>query len=372
LTRERGAANIPAGMPASAPLLQFLLMLVAGWLHRQQAGVIEYLKAENRLLRERLGGRRIVFTDAERRHLAEKAKAIGRKVLSELGTIVTPETLLRWHRELVARKWTFVERRRPGRPRTREELVGLVVRMASENPTWGYTRIQGAMTNLGHTLGRGTIRGILKEQGIEPAPERGKGMPWAVFLKAHWKGLAAADFFTVEVWSWQGLLTHYVLFVIELATRRVCIAGITVQPDACWMMQVSRNLLDVVDGPLVDKQYLILDRDTKYCAEFRRAFARQGLQVIRLPPPSPNLNAFAERYVRSVKEECLSKLIPIGQGMLRRALQAYVAHYHLERNHQGLGNALITPRPAKGHQNGPISRRPRLGGILNYYERCAA
>ena len=135
----------PAGMPTSTTLLQFLLMLLAGWLHRQQTAVIEYLKAENCLLRERLGGRRIVFTDAERRRLAEKARAIGRKVLSELGTIVTPETLLRWHWELVARKWTFVERRRPGRPRTREELVGLVVRMASENPTWGYTRIQGAM-----------------------------------------------------------------------------------------------------------------------------------------------------------------------------------------------------------------------------------
>lgn len=359
-------------MPASTTLLQFLLLLVAGWLHRQQAAVIEYLKAENRLLRERLGGRRIVFTDAERRQLAEKARAVGRKVLGELGTIVTPETLLRWHRELVARKWTFVERRRPGRPSTREELVVLVVRMASENPSWGYTRIQGAMRNLGHELGRGTIRGILKEHGIEPAPERGKGMPWSVFLRAHWKALAAADFFAVEVWGWWGLTTHYVFFVIELATRRVRIAGITVQPDAGWMMQMTRNLLDVFDGPLLGKQYLIVDRDTKYCAEFRQALAREGIQVIRLPPRSPNLNAFAERYVRSVKEECLSKLIPIGQGMLRRALQAYVAHYHLERNHQGLGNELITPRFGSRRRDGPISRRPRLGGILNYYERLAA
>jgi putative transposase len=196
-------------MPASTTLLQFLLMLVAGWLDRQQAAVIEYLKTENRLLRGRLGGRRIIFTDAERRQLAEKARAVGRKGLRELGTIVTPDTLLRWHRELVAKKWTFIERRRPGRPRTREELVWLVVRMASENSSWGYTRIQGAMRNLGHKLGRGTIRGILKEHGIEPAPERGKGMPWSVFLKAHWKGLAASDFFTVEVWSWRGLMTHY-------------------------------------------------------------------------------------------------------------------------------------------------------------------
>jgi len=179
-------------MAASTTLLQFLLMLVAGWLQRQQAAAIDYLKAENRMLRERLGGRRIVFTDAERGQLGEKARVLGRKALRELGTIVTPDTLLRWHRELVARKWTFVvERRRPGRPRIRAELVTLVVRMATENRSWGYTRIQGAMANLRYKLGRGTIRTILKDHGVEPAPERGQGMPWSVFLKAHWKALAA-------------------------------------------------------------------------------------------------------------------------------------------------------------------------------------
>ncbi len=184
-------------MVTSAGLLQFLLLMFAGWLQRQQATVIEYLKAENRVLRERLGERRIIFTDAERRQLAEKARAVVRKGLRELGTIVTPETLLRWHRELVARKWTIIERRRPGRPRTRTEIEALIVRMANDNPGWGYTRIQGAMANLGHKLGRGAIRRILKDHGIEPAPERGKAMPWSVFLKAHWKGLAASDFFTV-------------------------------------------------------------------------------------------------------------------------------------------------------------------------------
>ena len=164
-------------MAASTTLLQFLLMVVAGWLQRQQAATIDYLKAENRMLRARLGGRRIVFTDAEHRQLAEKARVLGRNALHELGTIVAPETLLRWHRELVARKWTFVERRKPGRPRIREELVALVVRMAKDNRGWGYTRIQGAMANLGHKLGRATIGRILKDHGVEPAPERGKGMP---------------------------------------------------------------------------------------------------------------------------------------------------------------------------------------------------
>ena len=202
-------------MPASTTLLQFLLMLLAGWLQRQQAAVIEYLKAENRALRERLGGRRIIFTDAERRHLAEKARAVGRKGLRELGTM--PPFLTHFPMTLLT----------PSPPQR-----DFLVRMASENPSWGYTRIQRVMRNLGHKLGRGTIRGLLKEHGIEPAPDRGKGMPWSVFLKAHWKALAAADFFTMEVWSWRGLMTHYVLFVIELATRRVRIAGISVQPDA--------------------------------------------------------------------------------------------------------------------------------------------
>lgn len=359
-------------MAASTTLLQFLLIVVAGWLQRQQAAAIDYLKAENRMLRARLGGRRIVFTDAERRQLAQKARVLGRKALHELGTIVTPETLLRWHRELVARKWTFVETRGPGRPRIREELVALVVRMAWENRGWGYTRIQGAMANLGHKLGRGTIVRILKDHGIEPAPERGKGMPWSTFLKAHWKALAASDFFTVEVWSWSGLVTYYVLFVMELATRRVCIAGITKHPDTQWMLQMARQLTDGIDGILLDKRYIILDRDTKYCQAFRDFLKREGIAVIRLPPRSPNLNAHAERWVRGVRDECLSRLIPIGQGMLRRALREYGAHFHQERNHQGLRNVLIMPDASSKHRGGLVIRRARLGGLLNYYERAAA
>jgi len=359
-------------MTAPTTLLQFLLMVVAGWLQRQQAATIDYLKAENRMLRERLGGRRIIFTDAERRQLAEKARALGRKALSELGTIVTPETLLRWHRELVARKWTFVERRSPGRPRTREELAVLVVRMAKENRTWGYPRIQGAMANLGYKLGRGTIRRILQDHGIEPAPERGKGMPWSMFLKAHWRALAASDFFTVEVWSWSGLVTYYVLFVMELATRRVCIAGITKHPDTQWMLQMARQLTDGVDGILFDKQHIIVDRDTKYCQAFRDFLKREGIEVIRLPPRSPNLNAYAERWVRSVREECLSRVIPIAPGMLRRVLREYGAHFHQERNHQGVGNVLIMPNAIVEGQGRIIGRRSRLGGILNYYERRTA
>jgi putative transposase len=186
-------------MTAPTNLLQFFLLGVSGWWQRHQVAAIEYFKAENRLLRKRLGERRVLFSDAERRELAKKARALGRKGLGNMDTSVTPDTLLRWHRELVARKSTIVERRKPGRPRTRNVILELIVRMATENSGWGYTRIPGALANLKYMLARGTVRNILKEQGIEPAPMRVKHMPWSVFLKAHWKALVVSDFFSVEV-----------------------------------------------------------------------------------------------------------------------------------------------------------------------------
>jgi putative transposase len=352
--------------------LTLLIASVACWLERQSASQIEYLKAENRVLRSRLGPGRILFTDAERRALGALAKQIGTKALRGLDPLVSPATSLRWHRELVAQKWTFLERRRPGRPRTRIDIEQLVLRMAGENPGWGYTRIQGALSNLDINVGRGTIRRILKDHLIEPAPARGRRIPWSVFLKAHWKAIAASDFFTVEVWGWHGLITHYVLFVIELATRRVVICGITRNPNEAWMLQTARNLLDTSSGLLQGKRHLIVDRDTKYSVTFRTFLAREGVEVIRLPPRSPNLNAFAERFVRSVQSECLAKIIPIGAPMLRRALREYMEHYHLERNHQGLDNQLIIRTPFRSSIKPQICSRSRLGDLLKFYERVAA
>ncbi|MGH8291769.1 MAG: hypothetical protein ACREV7_22840 [Steroidobacteraceae bacterium] len=174
--------------------LKVLILMFAGWIGRHQLDVIEYLQEENRVLKERLGGRRLRFTDAERRRLARKVRALGRKVLNELETLVTSDTLLRWYRELVACKWNFSDRRGPGRPRLTKTIVDLILRMALENPSWGYTRIRGALANLGHEVGRGTIASILKEGGIELAPERGKHTRWSTFLKAHWECLTATDF----------------------------------------------------------------------------------------------------------------------------------------------------------------------------------
>src|SRR6202158_3440680 len=222
-----------------------------------------------------------------------------------------------------------------------QKISALIVRMAQDNPGWGYTRIQGALGNLGHRVGRGTVANVLKRSGIEPSPERSKRTQWSTFLKAHWKVLAASDFLTVEVWTGRGLVTHYLLFVISLADRVVNIAGITTRPDDSWMLQIARNWTDSQAGALDSKRYLIIDRDTKYSEQFRRLIRDAGTQVIRLPPRSPNLNAYAERFVRSIKDECLNRMIFIGQASLHRAVAEYMEHYHRERNHQGPENRLI-------------------------------
>jgi putative transposase len=212
---------------------------------------------------------------------------------------------------------------------------------------------------------------VLKRNGIEPSPERTKRTRWSTFLKAHWKVLAASDFLTVEVWTGRGLITHYLLFVMSLVDRVVHIAGITTRPDESWMLQIARNVTDLQSGALHAKRYLILDRDTKYSQQFRRVVQDSGTRVIRLPPRSPNLNAYAERFVRSIKDECLDRMIFLGQASLRRAVAEYMSHYHAERNHQGLENRLIVPL-AMDAKEGAVLRHARLGGILNFYYRKAA
>jgi len=359
-------------MGSVSPLLTFLLMVVSGWDHRQQLIVIEFLQAENRLLKERLRGKRIRFTDAKRALRARKAKAVGRKALLRLDTIVTPDTLMRWHRRLVAQKWDYSQRRRPGRPGIMREISELIMRMALENPKWGYTRIQGALANLRHAVARGTVANVLKANGIEPVPERGKHARWPTFLKAHCRVFSASDFFSIEVWTGRGLVTHYVLFVISLADRIVEVLGVTPKPDEAWIMQVGRSLVDTESGTLRGKRYLIINRDGKYSERFRRLIRESGCKVIRLPPMSPNLNAYAERFVRSIKDECLNRMIFIGQESLRRAIAEYIQHYLAERNHQGLENRLIRPEPSCGASSGAVYRRPRLGGMINYYYRAAA
>ena len=352
-------------------ILQFCLLFLAGQIDRNQQLLIDYLLEEIKVLREQLG-RKPCFTDCQRIRLAAKAKHAGLDTLRKIVPIVTPETLLRWHRRLIARKYDGTRNRSPGRPRTAETIRGLILRFARENPTWGYTRIQGALSNLGHNVARGTVANVLQQEGIDPAPDRGPRSTWKQFLRAHWQLLAAGDFFTVEVWTPLGLVRYHVFFVIRLATRDVHIAGIVPEPDARWMQQIARNLTDGFDGVLNSCKYLIHDRSTLYTEQFRALLLSAGVQCLRLPPRSPNLNAFAERFVRSIKEECLNRLILVGERSLRRAVSDYVEHYRGERNHQGLENKLIQPEFSPTAAEGELICRERLGGMLRYYHRKAA
>jgi len=358
-------------MDSLPPPLAFVVLLFAGWVNRQQQAVIDYLLEENRVLRAALGSRRLRLTNDQRRRLAVKGKVLGRRRLAGIAGIVTPDTILRWYRTLVTKKYDGSHARRPGRPSTKADLAALVVRMAQENPTWGYTRIRGGLKGLGRDVARNTIKAILKDHGIESAPERGANMPWKTFLAAHWDSLAAADFFTVEVLTLRGLVRYVVFFVMKLKTRSVAIAGIARQPDETWMTQVARKLTAAGDGFLHGIQHVILDRDPLYTAAFRRLLRDSGVTPVVLPAWSPNLNAFAERFVESAKSECLDRMVLLGEGHLRAAVREFVDHYHQERPHQGLGNELIAPKTTV-IGTGQVKCRERLGGLLKFYYREAA
>src|SRR5579863_1125612 len=257
----------------------------------------------------------------------------------------------------------------PGRPRIDAKLEALIVRMARENSGWGYERIVGALANLGYTVSDQTVGNILRRHGIAPAPRRGRTMSWKDFLASPMSVLAGADFFTVEVLKWRGLVTYYVLFFIHLETRRITIAGITRHPDGEWMEQIARSATQESWGYLSRCRYVLHDRDTKFCGSFRSVLTAGGVKPIMLPAKSPNLNAYAERWVRSAKQERLSKLVLLGEGPLQRSLTEFTAHYHLERNHQGKRNKLLTPlAPQAGRK---IHCRQRLGGLLGFYARAA-
>jgi transposase InsO family protein len=358
-------------MRAGLDPFSFLVISIAGWMNQRQQQVIEYLVEENRVLREQIGNRRMRFTDGQRCRLAAKAKKLGRKILAQVATIVTPETLLAWHRKLIAQKYDGSANRNPGRPKTLKEISDLVIRMAEDNRGWGYRRIQGAIANLGHILAHTTIANILKRHGIEPAPERTRKTTWKEFLNRHWDQIIATDFFTVEVWTCSGLTRFVVLFFMDLRTRRVEIGGIASSPNGLWMSQIARNLTDAMDGFFAGKRYLLHDRDPLYTKDFLTILRDCCIESVKLPPRSPNLNAYAERFVRTIKEGCLERMIFFGEDSLRNAIREFVAHYHLERNHQGLNNRLIISNNAPPKM-GVVQRRRRLNGMLNYYYREAA
>jgi putative transposase len=349
-----------------------ILAFVTGMVDQELLARIEYLAAENRILKAQLKGR-LKLSDAERAVLAEIGHRLGRRLLAEVANVARPDTILAWYRKLIARKFDRSKARRSiGRPRISREVEQLIVRMAKENRDWGYDRIAGALANLGYEICDQTVGNVLQRHGLPPAPERKRTTTWSAFIRTHLALLAGTDFFTAEVLTLRGLVTYYVLLFIHLESRRVDIAGITVHPDEPWMKQMARNVTAEGYGALQDCRYLLHDRDTKYTQSFRTIIASGRVDPLVLPARSPNLNAYAERWVRSVKEECLCKVILFGERSLRRALSEYVEHYHAERNHQGKGNVLLFPRNANTRRDGPVQCRERLGGLLRYYHQEAA
>ena len=336
-----------------------MLAYVTGTVDQELLARNEYLAVENRILKAQLKGR-LELSDAERGLLGEIGHRLGRKVLADIATVARPDTILGWYRKLAAHKFDGSARRGPGRPRIKREIEQLIIRMASENRDWGYDRIAGALANLGHEVSDQTVGNVLRRRGLSPAPapERKRTTTWATFIRTHL--------------TLRGLVTYYVLFFIHLESRRVDIAGITVHPNELWMKQIARKATMEDCGALRDCRYLLHDRDTKFTRSFRAIISSGRIEPLALPARSPNLNAYAERWVRSVKEECLRKVILIGERSLRRALNEYVQHYHAERNHQGKGNVLLFPLATDRQREGPVLCRERLGGLLRYYHREAA
>jgi putative transposase len=308
------------------------------------------------------------LTPADRALLAAFSRVLPRQRW-KWSVFVTPATLLRWHRELVARRWTY-PRRRPGRPPTRAEVCELVVRLARENPGWGYRRIQGELVGLGVKLAASTVWTILKDAGIEPAPRRLE-QNWAEFLRQQAASILECDFLTVDTLF---LKRFYVLFFIELASRRVHLAGITTNPDGRWVTQQARNLLMELGDKGIRPLFLVRDRDSKFTREFDEVFRSEGIRVIKAPVRAPKARAQAERWVGSVRLECLDRLLIVGSRHLHRVLAAYVRHFNEHRPHRALGQ-----RPPLGAEQPPadvidldrLRRRDLLGGLIHEYQFAA-
>jgi len=360
--------------------LQFIIAMVAYAINKQMARRIEFLLEEVRVLREvyteSTGRKRIPFTDDQRRRLAIKGKALTPEEREGCCQIVRPSTILAWFRQLAAQNYdSSTQRRKSGRPRKHNRIRELVIRLARENLGWGYTKIRDSLRGLKVEIGRTTVANILAEAGIEPAPERKNKRTWKQFIRSHWETLYACDFFAVETLGVFGTVRYMVFFVIELKTRAVHIAGMRIDPDGTWMMQVARNLLDPVDGFLRNATHLIHDRDPLFTEAWVALLKSSGVKSVRIPASSPNCSPHAERFVRTVRTECLNHFVIFGERHLRHLLREFCAHYLMERFHQGLGGQLIVQRPVPENDNsvtGAIRCRSRLGGLLNFYHREAA
>jgi putative transposase len=284
--------------------------------------------------------------------------------------LVRPETLLRWHRRIVRRHWTYPAAHK-GRPALPNDIQQLIVRLARENPRWGYQHIHGEVLRLGRRVSASSIRRVLRAHGLDPAPRRAP-TTWRLFLRQQATGILACDFFTVDTVL---LRRVYVLFVIELASRRVHLAGVTDHPTGLWVAQQARNLVVSFGDQAAGWKFLIRDRDAKFTRAFDNVWRSTGTEIIRTPVQAPNDNAVAERWVGTVRRECLDQLLIVGCQQLARVLRVYVEHYNQRRPHRSLGHtppvASVVAEPRSGPILGRLRRRDLLGGLIHEYELAA-
>jgi transposase InsO family protein len=353
--------------------LRRLLELVVLRFRSEQEKEIEILLLRHQLRVLERQVARPQLTQADRALLAAFSRVLPRQAWRG-SFLVTPATVLRWHRDLVARRWTYPHRA-PGRPATPTEMRDRVVRLARENSSWGYRRIQGELVGLGIKLAASTVWTILREAGIEPAPKRLQ-TSWAVFLRQQAASILECDFLTVDTVF---LKRFYVLFFIELATRRVHLAGITTNPDGPWVTQQARNLLMHLEDECVQPRLLIRDRDSKFSRDFDEVFRSAGIRVIKAPVRAPQARAHAERWVGSLRRECLDRLLIVGRRHLERVVVAYTSHYNEHRPHRSLGQRppLAKPPPTTVRASGEtipldrVRRHDRLGGLIHEYQLAA-
>lgn len=342
-----------------------LIVMLASLTRSQLARQIQYLKAENEILRSKLG-QRVTVTPAERRRLVKLGRGIG-PAIKHLMTIVSHRTFLRW---LTGDKAGHQPGKR-GRPRTDEEIRQIIVRLAAENG-WGYTRILGELKKLGvRRVCRSTVINILKEFGFDPGPRRGEGS-WDEFLKIHAKTLWSCDFISKKVWTKWGLKEVFILFFVHVGTRRVFVPGMTQHPDAEWVAQQARNFSIHLAEEGQGASYLIHDRDTKFTAQFDALVEATGTIVKKSMVRSPNVNAYAERWAQSVQVECLDHFVVLGESHLEYLVSEYVNYFNTERPHQAMGNDVLTEQGESPSLEGEVVCQERLGGLLKHYRREAA
>jgi putative transposase len=349
-------------------LTRRLLELVALRLRSGRSKDLEIvvLRHELAILRRQVA--RPELSDADRVFLAAASRVLPRRRWSDF--FITPETLMRWHRRLVARRWTYPRRGR-GRPPIDPDAVALILRLARENPRWGYLRIQGELQGLGLRVAATTVRRVLARAGLDPAGRR-FGCSWSTFLRAQAAHMLATDFLTVDTVFLRRL---YVLVFIELDTRRVHLAGVTAQPTAMWVTQQARNLAITAGDVLSGRKSLLHDRDALFAGSFDAVLRSEGLRVIKTPVRAPQANSICERWIGSLRRECLDWILVVHRRQLEGVLREYVGHYNAHRPHRSLGlrapETAPTPLPATRASPRDVRRRDRLGGLLHEYELAA-